>query len=736
MTIRFMRVLGAVVSTFAFVLPAHATSFKTLYALSGNDGGQAPNAALVQSGKMFYSTTYGGGKSFAGTIFSFDPANGKTTTIYSFAGGSDGQHPQSTLTAFGGRLYGTTNDGGISGNGTAFSFDPATGSKATYAFTGAADGSHPQGLTELGGLFYGSTSSGGGFGNGTVFKIDPATGIETTLHAFAGGNDGTTPYGSLLVVGKQLFGVTYLGGAFNAGTVFQIDTSGNYKVLYMFPGGDSGGTPYANLTQIAGKLYGTTLGYGSYGAGTVFEIDARTGKEKTVYAFTGNADGGFPYGDVVDVDGKLYGTTCTSYANGISGGGSIYAIDIATGAETTLYNFAGYELTGSTGNCPLAGLVKNGSVLYGTAAYGGASNGGTVFAFDTATNAFSVLHNFPGSAGSNSNSALIDFKGALLGTSSTAGAQGNGTVFRVNRLLGSEKTLHAFTGGADGSVPQAALLDVAGTLYGTTSGPQGTIFSLNASTGTETPLYTFSFAYENNPQAPLIDVGGILYGTTYGAYGYYQDEGTVFSYDPATGKGSTLYRFTDGADGAFPKAGLVYVNGTLYGTASGLVPGGNAGTIFGINLITHAHTTYYTFDTTHGANPVGTMVQVGSLLYGTTIKGGASGAGSVFSFDPVSGNVATIYSFTGGTDGSAPQSGLTLFKGKLIGTASKGGAGGAGTVFRIDPHSGAETTLYAFTGGLDGGTPMAALLVLYDVLYGTSSSGGAEGRGTVFSLEP
>jgi len=729
MIIALTRALVVAVSAIAFVLPAEAASFKTLYALSGDDDGQAPYAALVQSGKVFYGTTAGGGQSFAGTIFRFDPANGKTTTIYSFAGGSDGTFPESAVTAYGGRLYGTTSGGGASGAGTVFSFDLATGAKATYSFTGAGGGSAPQaGLAEIGGLLYGTTTGGGSSGNGTVFKIDPSTGAETTLYAFAGGSDGAAPYGTLVAVEGLLYGVTYLGGAYNAGTVFRIDTSGNETTLYTFPGGSQGGTPYANLVRIGGKLYGTTLGYGQYGWGTVFEIDLKTGKEKTIYAFTGNADGGFPYGSIVDMGGKLYGTTCSSSFG--EGGGSVYAIDVATGAETTLY-----DLSKSTGNCPLAGLLKNGTVLYGTTGYGGASNGGTIFDFDTSRNAFSVLHNFPGSE-SNTNSALINLKGALVGTSSAAGAQGNGTIFRVNHLLGSEKTLYSFTGGADGSVPQAALLDVAGTLYGTTSGPQGTIFSLDPSTGTETALYTFTTSDQNNPLAPLIDVSGILYGTTYGGYGSYPDNGTVFSYNPATGKETTLYQFTNHADGAFPKAGLVYLNGTLYGTASGLIPGGNAGTIFGFNLTTRAQTTYYNFDNTHGANPVGTMVQFGGLLYGTTIKGGAAGAGTVFSFDTSSGNVATVYAFTGSTDGSAPQSGLTVFKGRLIGTASKGGAGSAGTVFQIDPASGAETTLYAFTGGADGGTPLAPLLILHGVLYGTTSAGGAGGRGTVFSLEP
>jgi len=55
-------------------------------------------------------------------------------------------------------------------------------------------------------------------------------------------------------------------------------------------------------------------------------------------------------------------------------------------------------------------------------------------------------------------------------------------------------------------------------------------------------------------------------------------------------------------------------------------------------------------------------------------------------------------------------------------------------VFKITP-SGTLTTVYSFTGGSDGANPNAALVQGTDgKFYGTTSTGGAFGNGTVFRL--
>ena len=129
-------------------------------------------------------------------------------------------------------------------------------------------------------------------------------------------------------------------------------------------------------------------------------------------------------------------------------------------------------------------------------------------------------------------------------------------------------------------------------------------------------------------------------------------------------------------------------------------------------------------------------------VYGTTLDGGASGNGTVFELKP-SGGASTekvVYSFQGGNDGAAPYGGLTLTKGgKLYGTTSSGGLYGSGTVFELSRSHGAyaESVAYNFEGYPDAGSPFGNLLETNaGTLLGLSFNGGYEGNGTVFQITP
>jgi uncharacterized repeat protein (TIGR03803 family) len=96
-----------------------------------------------------------------------------------------------------------------------------------HSFDGP-DGAYPNaGLVQASdGNFYGTTSEGGASGNcsggcGTVFKITP-NGTLTTLHSF-GGSDGAGPYGALVqATDGGFYGTTFGGGAYGSGTVFRM----------------------------------------------------------------------------------------------------------------------------------------------------------------------------------------------------------------------------------------------------------------------------------------------------------------------------------------------------------------------------------------------------------------------------------------------------------------------------------------------------------------------------------
>ena len=191
-----------------------------LYSFKGGSDGADPNAAVIADAKgNFYGTTYGGGTSGLGTVFKLAP-DGTETVLYSFAGGSDGAYPFASLILDAkGNLYGTTYSGGSGNDGTVFKLARDGTETVLHSFAGGSDGTSPDSsLTEdNNGNLYGSTLYGGntadcsGNGCGTVFRLAP-DGTKTILHAFAG-SDGAQPDASF-VIGKkgELFSTTYNGG--------------------------------------------------------------------------------------------------------------------------------------------------------------------------------------------------------------------------------------------------------------------------------------------------------------------------------------------------------------------------------------------------------------------------------------------------------------------------------------------------------------------------------------------
>jgi uncharacterized repeat protein (TIGR03803 family) len=94
-----------------------------------------------------------------------------------------------------------------------------------------------------------------------------------------------------------------------------------------------------------------------------------------------------------------------------------------------------------------------------------------------------------------------------------------------------------------------------------------------------------------------------------------------------------------------------------------------------------------------------------------------------------------LHSFTGGGDGANPLAGLILSGNTLYGTASSGGSSGRGTVFKVNTDGTGFTNLHSFIlNGSDGGVPRAGLIVSGNTLYGTASQGGSSSAGMVFKL--
>lgn len=265
---------------------------------------------------------------------------------------------------------------------------------------------------------------------------------------------------------------------------------------------------------------------------------------------------------------------------------------------------------------------------------------------------------------------------------------------------------------------------------------------------TFTTLASFDSTNGANPTFPMSLVQGTdgnFYGTTEQG-GATSSHGTVFKLTPSL---ITLYSFcaqSGCTDGSYPLGGLVQAtSGSLYGTTEEGGANGNYGTVFKISSA-GALTTLYSFcaqsGCTDGSYPLAGLVQgTDSNLYGTTMGGGANGAGTVFKLTSA-GVLTTLYSFcaqSGCTDGSQPYAGLIqATNGNFYGTTEGGGANDSGTVFEIT-SAGGLTTLYSFcaqTLCTDGASPLAGLVQgTNGNLYGTTMGGGANnGHGTVFEI--
>lgn len=339
-----------------------------------------------------------------------------------------------------------------------------------------------------------------------------------------------------------------------------------YKVIYNFgtPSGScaDGVMPDAGLVLLKGSLYGTTFGGGTYDGGTVFSMSTH-GAEKLVYSFHAYAGGYGPRGVTV-VNDRLYGVLSKG---GTYGGGVLYRME-TDGKERLLHYFG----NGSDGSYPLATPIAVDGTLYGTTSAGGLYGHGTIFSVDTNTGQERVLHSFSGQPdGREPDADLTAVNGTLYGTTAYGGANDFGSVFSVNAASGTEQPIYSFKNSPDGLDPEAGLLAVNGTLYGTTAWggaySAGTVFSVKLDGSNERVLHSFSNTPDGeDPRADLIKVGRTLYGTTTQGGEYASGSGTLFSVKPTTGREVVLHSFGNGSDGANPIAPMLAVRHALYGT--------------------------------------------------------------------------------------------------------------------------------------------------------------------------
>jgi uncharacterized repeat protein (TIGR03803 family) len=267
-----------------------------------NRDGAHSSAGLLLMGNTLYGTANDGGTSGRGTVFGINIDNSDFVTLHSFTSGSGGTYSSAGLLLLGNTLYGT--DYRALGNGTVFAIN-TDGTEFTnhYAFESGSlngngvltnnDGANPYAKLVLSaGILYGTTEHGGSSGNGTVFAITPDGTDFINLHNFSGGgyntlglftnSDGANPSAGLTLSGTNLYGTANAGGFSGHGTVFTIHTDGTgFTTLYHFSAtpryplaqtNSDGANPSGGLVLSGNTLYGATAYGGSDGNGTIFSL--------------------------------------------------------------------------------------------------------------------------------------------------------------------------------------------------------------------------------------------------------------------------------------------------------------------------------------------------------------------------------------------------------------------------------------------------------------------------------
>ena len=252
-------------------------------------------------------------------------------------------------------------------------------------------------------------------------------------------------------------------------------------------------------------------------------------------------------------------------------------------------------------------------------------------------------------------------------------------------------------------------------------------------------VYSFGNTSDVGPMGSLIQGrDGAVYGASSG-FGTRETDGTVFRM-ASGGRLSSVHDFA-GSDGQNPLGISLGIDGNFYGVAEG---GGNsgAGVLFKLTPSGAFDVLYQFTGGSDGSNPQAQPIQASDgNFYGTT-DADSSTAGVVYKYVLTSGTVSTIYSFN--TDQlqsyiiQAPV--VEGNDGNLYGTSTSGGVNGCGTIFELS-ISGALIQLYSFPCGAGGSIPVAPLIQASDGnLYGTTEGGGImtskcpQGCGTIFKL--
>ncbi|MEM9051959.1 MAG: choice-of-anchor tandem repeat GloVer-containing protein [Bacteroidota bacterium] len=557
-------------------------NMEVLFPFVGPSTGSGCSGSLAYDSEqgLIYGTCENGGALGFGTAFRYVPNSGIFSVIHNFEGDEGGSNPEGGLFfSENSILYGTAKFGGEFNQGIIFQINPFGNffDKIYDLNNATSDGRFPRGrlIFTDSDLLLGTCSEGGSSGVGVIFSCT-LDGVYSRLHSFSAPFDGSFPKSGLTEGDDGLYyGVAELGTSNGFGSVFRTDEAGNFEVVHIMEYTEDGSNPVGNLTLLDnGDLVGVGSSGGSNDFGTAFTVN--TGGDLTkIHDFSLPTEGSIPCG--VQTEGiEFYGVT---ESGGLFNDGTIFRVELS-GQRTKIFDFDG-SLHGQT---PNAGLIEiNDGLYYGTARFGGEFGAGTIFSL-TESGEFELLHSFDGNVGGQFpfSGLLAHSDGNFYGTTLSGGNNGDGIIYRLTPAGVFEK-LYDFFGFFDGSSSQGALVEGNdGLIYGVGSEGGnfngGTLFQFNPESSFFNAVHQFQTSTDGSGP-----VGGLLLHSDGSFYGSTTDngslEGTLFRFGTTTGF-EILHSFNPGIDGFSPQGGLVEdLDGVVYGFCN---QGGdfNSGTVF------------------------------------------------------------------------------------------------------------------------------------------------------------
>ena len=426
-----------------FRLAQNGTGYSVIASLRSPQGAAA--SLIEGTNGLLYGTTQSGGDAGDGTVFVLQKDGAALIVLKSFSrSGGDGQSPYSgPIAGSDNSLYGTTRIGGDAGAGAlyAVSFD-GFGYNLLCTNQGTNGPINPLGplLEATNGTLYGITQFGGQSNNGTLFTADKTGANLAVVYDWTNNTDGRELRAGLLQGSDgALYGATVYGGTGGDGTVFRVNPDGSgYTVLKNFSFGSTG--PGANPLQrlLEGSdhnLYGVTYNGGITNRGVIFTLSKDGSSFNILKAFGSPAkEGENPMSPLIEAsDGMLYGS---AYGGGsTNNAGTVFRLNKDGTSFSVVVSFLG---PGPDGRHPCGGLVEwNNGALYGTTERGGINDQGTLFRVNKDGSGYAILVSFGGSLGVYPRGGLVRGPdGALYGTTDQGGDMGFGTVFRFGPGFG------------------------------------------------------------------------------------------------------------------------------------------------------------------------------------------------------------------------------------------------------------------------------------------------------------